>query len=61
MSYTEILWTTTMIGFAVIAILAIFYVSWRIVSNAAKGNRQRRRKQTTTSDNAPDVADSSSS
>lgn len=61
MSFTETLWTTAMIGFAVIAILAIFYVSWRIVSNAAKGNRRRRRKQTTTSGSAPDVADPSSS
>ena len=47
MNEQEFVWTTTMIGFAVLGIVAIFAVSWLIVRSAAKGNRWFRRHRQT--------------
>jgi len=47
MSFMQESWSGFMVLFAVVAIAAIFYLAWRLVIRAKKGNRSVRRAQTT--------------
>jgi hypothetical protein len=60
MDIAEVIWTALFVLGATLAIGAIFYVSWRFVRNAEKGNRWfRLRRQPTRTEEPADRSESS--